>query len=65
MCAIYHGILKKMQKEEPVSFETPIRIYQLSQKALLLNEDRVPDHAMKAYKGSRGIAPLILKFVSR
>jgi hypothetical protein len=48
MCAEYHGILKNMKKEEPVSFETPTRVYKVSQEALHLNEDRVPVHAMKA-----------------
>jgi len=47
MCAEYHSIVKKMKEEEPVSFETPIRIYKMSQVACHLNEERVPVHAMK------------------
>jgi hypothetical protein len=64
MCAEHHCISKKMKKEESDSLETPIRIYTVSQEALHLS-DRVPVRAMKAYKGSRGITPLILNFVSR
>jgi len=44
---------KKMKKEESVSFETPIRIYNVSQETLHVNEDRVPVHAMKAFKGEQ------------
>jgi hypothetical protein len=64
VCTI-DGIFKKMEEDGPVSFERPIRIRKASQEALHLNEDRVPVHVMKAYKGSRGIAPLILNFFYR
>ena len=36
-----------------------------TQEALHFNKGRDPVHSIKAYKGSRGMAPLILNFVTR